>query len=156
MICRLTLEGSIHSSTINKVARALIGHVNRAELSGCTGGSATVLTEALPWHITYEGFRGTLPSIERLNVALLNVSFRIAPRESPTCLMRSTAESPVRSSLPRNSMGNVLTNLVFEEFAPIPLTGEFLCPLVERQHLSGSGTFTEPGVPIPRIRLQLI
>jgi hypothetical protein len=77
--CPLTLEGSFHSRTIRKVARALIGAVTRGIVKGesCTGGRATVLQEALPWHLTYEDFSGALPNIEDVYVLLRRYAVRV-------------------------------------------------------------------------------
>lgn len=71
--CPVTMEGSLHSATFAKTAGALIGYINRASLteSACTGGSATLAQESLPWHEQYSGFEGTLPNISRtIRVAL--------------------------------------------------------------------------------------
>jgi hypothetical protein len=81
--CPVTLEGSFHSATIRKTPRALIGAVTRAIVNGgeppCIGGRATILQESLPWHITYESFRGTLPRIEEITLLLRRYEFRIEP-----------------------------------------------------------------------------
>lgn len=80
--CRLTIEGSFHSRTIAKVARSLTGAITRAIIGRpCERNTAwafngaernevlgnTTLPNTLPWHITYEGFAGTLPNITRIN-----------------------------------------------------------------------------------------
>lgn len=52
--CPVTIEGSFHSNTISKVLEALIGYVTRAAVgapAACTGGTVTMLTSVLPWHI---------------------------------------------------------------------------------------------------------
>src|SRR5262245_54186380 len=60
--CPVTLEGTFHRRSIVKRRGALIGAITRAIVRGgraageCTGGTATALTNRLPWHITYEGF----------------------------------------------------------------------------------------------------
>jgi hypothetical protein len=61
--CRVTLEGSLHSRTITKRLGTLIGAITRATFDerNCTNGTLRPRTETLPWHITYEGFTGTLP-----------------------------------------------------------------------------------------------
>ena len=77
--CSLTLEGSFHSRTIAKTARALIGYLTSAAIRRpCTNGEAWsangreahprlgTLANTLPWHITYEGFQGTLPNITNI------------------------------------------------------------------------------------------
>ena len=66
--CRLTLEGSFHTRTITKVVRSLIGSITRATMdeANCTNGNGRARTETLPWHLTYEGFTGTLPNIDSI------------------------------------------------------------------------------------------
>src|SRR4029077_8994433 len=74
--CPVTLEGSLHSRTIPKIVRVLlIGAVSRVLIKNesCTGGTASVLR--LPWHITYEGFRGTLPNITAVLLLLQRFQF---------------------------------------------------------------------------------
>jgi hypothetical protein len=85
--CRVTLEGSFHSQTIAKVARSLIGSVTRVTVAHpCSGGEAWAdngierqplgtAPNRLPFHLTYEGFRGTLPRIEELFLLLSRGSF---------------------------------------------------------------------------------
>jgi hypothetical protein len=75
--CPLTLEGSFHSATIKKVARALIGLVTRQSLKkeSCTGGHATINQETLPWHVSYSAFAGRLPAIEDLIFSFNRYSF---------------------------------------------------------------------------------
>jgi hypothetical protein len=70
--CRLTLEGSLHTRTMAKVAGALLGYITRVTAAECV---AAMLTETLPWHVRYEGFSGTLP-----NITLLVVRVRLAIR----------------------------------------------------------------------------
>jgi hypothetical protein len=81
--CPVTLEGSFHSATIAKVLRTLIGYVTAARSgtrsTGCTRGSATVHQASLPWHITYEGFTGTLPNITRIRILLRGTEFEVEP-----------------------------------------------------------------------------
>src|SRR5215207_9545753 len=48
--CPVTIEGSFHSRTVWKVSGSLVGYVTRTALGACTGGTARVLTETLPWH----------------------------------------------------------------------------------------------------------
>lgn len=68
--CPVTFEGSFHARTIAKVARSLIGFVTRATIgeASCVNGRARA--KALPWHITYEGFAGTLPNISGVHVVI--------------------------------------------------------------------------------------
>lgn len=92
--CPVTLEGSFHSSTIAKVPGSLIGHVSRAVKGACGTEQATILTATLPWHVTYQGIRGTLPNPEGIRVLLLGASFRLRIFGFIFCLSVTTAESP--------------------------------------------------------------
>jgi hypothetical protein len=60
--CAFTLEGSLHSRSISKVAGALVGAITRA--SGCG------TPRSFPWHLTYESFTGTLPFITSVRLLL--------------------------------------------------------------------------------------
>jgi hypothetical protein len=91
-VCEVTLEGSFHYRTIVKRVGALLGWVTRATVRHpCRTGEAwddngietflgTTSNRSLPWHITYEGFLGTLPNITGIRLllrapsALINVS----------------------------------------------------------------------------------
>jgi hypothetical protein len=83
--CRVTLDGSFHSRTIQKVARALIGAITRVFISHpCTGGEGWAddgtpnpggTTNRLPFHLTYENFTGTLPEIRTIGLLLSRISF---------------------------------------------------------------------------------
>jgi hypothetical protein len=77
--CALTLEGSMHSRTVAKVRGSLIGYITRAVLNGvrCLRGSATILNTSLPWHVRYDSFTGTLPSISKVNQTVVGVQFNI-------------------------------------------------------------------------------
>jgi hypothetical protein len=78
--CPVTLEGSFHSRTITKNLGSLIGYVTRAIVkeNSCQNGRGIPATETLPWHVTYEGFTGTLPEITNLIVLLRNATFRLS------------------------------------------------------------------------------
>ena len=88
--CHVTLEGSFHYRTIVKRERELIGHITRVDVRRpCINGEAWaangreshprlgVLANTLPWHITYEGFIGTLPNITELRLLLRGARFKI-------------------------------------------------------------------------------
>jgi len=88
--CNITMEGSFHSATIVKTIGSLIGYVTTANVSHpCTGGEAWAWngTErflrtgtSLPWHLTYEGFTGTLPGITGVRILLVRPKFTIEVR----------------------------------------------------------------------------
>lgn len=105
--CHATIEGSMHTRTIAKIVGALIGYVTSASMGACAEGSASILRETLPWHVRYESFTGTLPAISSARFTIVGVSFRI--REPlATCLARSSAESPARITLNRNTGSGVV------------------------------------------------
>jgi hypothetical protein len=107
--CQVTLEGTLHSRTIAKVAGALIGYITRAELGPCSAGTATILRETLPWHVRYLGFTGTLPTITSLRTNVIDASFRIREPFSITCLARSTAAQPSVGTFNREAGGALTT-----------------------------------------------
>ena len=90
--CPMTLEGTFHYRTMVKAIGSLIGYVTRAILdnAACRGGHFTVLTETLPWHVTYEGFTGTLPRITGLILLIAGMAMRMeVPAIGLSCLMRA-------------------------------------------------------------------
>ena len=94
--CSVTLEGSFHSATIRKIERLLIGHITHASIGPCETGTATILTETLPWHVQYLGFRGRLPIIEGgLRDILVGLSFQVRDAIfGSICLARATEAEP--------------------------------------------------------------
>ncbi len=117
-ICSVTLEGSLHTRTLAKVVGSLIGYITAATLGACQQGSATVLREALPWHLRYRGFTGTLPAIASMITDLVGFAFQIRePAFGITCLARSTAETPARITFSREAAG-ALTTATFGGEAP--------------------------------------
>ncbi|HEU4721162.1 MAG TPA: hypothetical protein VFS59_07335 [Gemmatimonadaceae bacterium] len=68
--CQVTLEGSYHNGTISKVRGTLIAAISRATVKTESCTNARVRAEGLPWHITYEGFRGTLPNMTEVFLLL--------------------------------------------------------------------------------------
>jgi len=127
--CHVTLEGSFHSRTIRKVEGTLIGYITRVTTGQCTLGT-TILTETLPWHISYLGFSGTLPEI-----TLMLVRFRMNVRRA-SCLMAAD----ILARFIRNTSTREIAHLEipFENNREIPLTG-ILCPSPRIATLS-SGT----------------
>lgn len=137
--CNLTLEGSFHYRTLVKRESALAGFITRAIITTCTGASATVLTATLPWHLTYNGFTGTLPNITTLRLNIIGVSFNVRPEGSVACLARSTAANPARA-IATLGVGGSVTGLRADETAQIPLEG-FFCSF------AGEGSFVGTGSP---------
>ena len=148
VLCPVTFEGSFHNRSIVKRLGDLVGYITRAIVQGeappCIGGTATVLTETLPWHITYNGFDGTLPTISGTRFNLIRVAFSIfIGSGGATCLAASTAERPLRGTVNINGSGQALT-LTPERNAPIPLTGG-ICALTRGVLLEDPGTVTQLG-----------
>lgn len=93
--CAVTLEGSLHSRMLTKVANSLVGYVTAATSGTCERGSMTILRETLPWHLRYELFTGSLPNILLMRFL---TEMRIRGRESFVefvCLFTSTPEAPM-------------------------------------------------------------
>jgi hypothetical protein len=129
--CPVTLEGSFHYWTIAKREKALIGHISRASLNGasCTGGHATVLTESLPWHGTYQGFTGTLPDINEFKLLLTGVKFKIESALAGNCLATATVEHPVlgKANVSKAFTPPLVTTFTLESAQQIPLVGAPTC-----------------------------
>jgi hypothetical protein len=131
VICRVTLEGSVHSRTISKVAEALIGYANRVSVdeAGCTGGRARANQESLPWHVRYESFSGSLPNITAVNGRFVGVEFTISSSLGITCRYKSTAASPFRGIVNRNTTTGTAERVRIDETRQIPLSsGNGFCP----------------------------
>ncbi len=135
--CPVTLEGSFTESTIRKVLRALIGLVSKASVGGssCTGGTATVRQETLPWRFTYDGFTGTLPNITSVKALLIRASVEI--RASLATCQAQTEEEEPGVDIANLGTGGEVTGLRAEEATRIKLRGG-LCGL-------GSGSFSGTG-----------
>ena len=137
--CPVTIEGSFHSSTTHKVLAALVGYVSRA-ISGagsaCAGGSATMLSETLPWHVTYQGFSGTLPRITRIRLFVRRVAFIVEPGLSIRCLYRENGTAQAASEAIVEASGGI-PGLEADEAIRLPLfSGGGFCP----SEVGGAGT----------------
>jgi hypothetical protein len=135
--CAVTLEGSFHSSTIRKVARALIGHVTRGivKSESCTNGSVTILRESLPWHTTYESFRGTLPNITSVGIAIHTITIQDMTTilgMRITCLYTDrglAAEEVPRADLAREIRTGEFTEITFNGVIRLTrVSGSTGCP----------------------------
>jgi hypothetical protein len=91
--CAVTLSGSLHSRTITKTRGSLIGLITDARVGACARGEAQVLTATLPWHVQYESFAGTLPTITSITTRVIGSSFR-AGFFGIGCLSRTEAANP--------------------------------------------------------------
>jgi hypothetical protein len=108
--CALTLEGSLHARSLNKLVATLLGYLARGTLGACSSGTATILAETLPWHIHYEFFTGTLPNITAIGILISFFSMRIREVGGLTCLVRTTATEPGRGTW-RREAGGALTQM---------------------------------------------
>ena len=124
--CNVTLEGSFHSNTIQKVAGALVGYISRAIVAPpaqCTNGEATIVNESLPWHIRYRGITGALPRFSGVVIGLVGARFRVHVNSlGATCEVLTTPEHPGVGTTTTNEEGRV-TGLRVDENARIPLLG---------------------------------
>jgi len=112
--CTLTLEGNLHSNTMTKTPSTLIGYVRVARTNGCGSFGGTILSETLPWHLQYESFTGTLPSIASLSFKIIGFSLKIRePTFGITCLYTTPAEGPMRETLNREAGGVVRSATIF-------------------------------------------
>jgi hypothetical protein len=132
--CPVTLEGTLHSRTISKVSGQLVGFVTRAILteSQCSGGTATILTASLPWHVRYDSFIGALPRITGVRVQLIGAAFRLRVRilgSEVLCLYQSTASGPAFGIFELNGETGRVEGLRADESQGIPrFEGAAACP----------------------------
>jgi len=128
--CHVTLEGSLHSRTIRKVQGTLIGYITSVKTGQCNLGT-TILTETLPWHVSYLGFSGTLPEIT-LIILRLRMNLRRV-----TCLMAADILARwIRNTITREVTG---IEVPLERNEGIPLTG-ILCPAPRLGSLRSNGS----------------
>jgi hypothetical protein len=134
LVCALSIEGSFHERTLEKIVRSLIGYISEARIKRpCSGGEMWVLTtqegrtESLPWHILYERFIGALPSITGIEITLDNIAWLLTVLGA-NCLYRASTTSPLRGITNREAGGRA-TGLRLNEASSIPKAeGSFLCP----------------------------
>jgi len=120
--CQVTIEGSMHSRTIPKISGLLIGSVTRIDIkeASCTGGTARP-DRPPPWHVTYEGFTGSLPTIATVRFLAQRFQFAIASM-GVTCKYGNATDT-VTNTLILNASGEA-TNI-------LPLTGRNIANLLE-------------------------
>lgn len=147
MKCRVTLEGNFHSATLAKSAGSLIGYVTRPTVEACQLGGMTVLASTLPWHVQYQSFSGTLPSIGSIHVNIIGGFLIAEALLRVSCLVRTSTTEPATGTFNRES-GGALTTMV--------LGGEILTSCGIRGTLGGtSSALTTPGTTT-RMTLSLI
>lgn len=139
--CRVTLEGTFHSSTYVKVTSLRLGYMTRATMNECRGASAGFLTERLPWHVQYESFAGRLPEITALNIRFVEASIWLRTGVFVSCLALSSTANPFKMSVTRTGEGNLTVVRLVEE--PIPYQSAFGCTGLSLIPLSsGTGEMT--------------
>jgi hypothetical protein len=155
--CPLTLEGSFHSAIIEKVSGALIGYVTNAQIrvSVCTGGSVTILSETLPWHIRYDRFMGTLPNITGIRIQLVGAALAI--ENSEPCIINTTEREPLFFIVNVEGAGAIrkIRTLRADESAGIVLRGRFLCGFAGRGRFRGTAEVFQQATTT-RLLLQLV
>jgi hypothetical protein len=155
--CPATLEGSFHERTIAKTIGRLVGYVSRAIFgsgAACQGGSFTVLTATLPWHVTYEGFSGRLPAITSVRLLLRRVAF-VEEVFSVRCLYKENGTSQAAGELLVEAGGNA-KELTADRTITLPLFegSTLFCPT--NTGFEGTGEVTLLGSSTTRIRVTLI
>jgi hypothetical protein len=107
--CQVTLEGSLHLRTIAKLPGSShsIGYFIFARQGPCSAGSATILTETLPWQVSYLAFSGPLPNIATVLIDIYNFGRRVREPFGINCLMRSSVEEPAVATLTREVGGTL-------------------------------------------------
>lgn len=141
--CPVTLEGSFHSSTVVKAIGLLVGFINRGSLSRerCTGAEAVaLLTETLPWHVSFDSFSGTLPLITGVKLRLIGAAM-LSRVFGLSCLYRSTTSRPFLSTTTISS--GSITGLSMDESASVPLSSGAFCPASVVS--SGTGVVSQAG-----------
>jgi hypothetical protein len=135
--CQLSLTGSFHSRTITKVLGALVGLITSAQIGTCEGGTATVLTGTLPWHLTYNGFTGRLPAITGINLRLIRASFRVS--NGTACLAASSTAQPMGFTANINERTGQVSSVQADETFEIDLEDEsFPCAIAGDASTRGS------------------
>jgi hypothetical protein len=106
--CPVTMEGSLHSRTISKVAGSLVGYITSARLGTCEESMqrATILQESLPWHVRYRSFSGRLPEISKTSFDIIGFNIRTQSLSNP-CLLRTTVSEPLLLHLFREAGGAI-------------------------------------------------
>jgi hypothetical protein len=170
-VCNATLSGSFHYRTLAKT-RSLVGYVTEAAITRpCRPDEAWILNgterlpegattaNTLPWHVVYDSFRGTLPVISGVRVAIIGFQIRVTSRAgSMNCLYSSTATSPMFGIVNLNSTTGAAANLQVDEITSVPLRerieGVFPCPVNGR--FAGTTTAFTPASGEGTITIRLI
>ena len=123
IVCPMHAEGSFHARTYAKRASALLGYITQATFSPCSEQSATILREALPWHIRYLAFAGVLPNILNIRYNFIGVSLRVREAFGLTCLARSTEARPAIVTTNRDVSSRTITTATITGTVPTDCFG---------------------------------
>lgn len=83
IICQVTLTASVHA-TAAKVRGTLMGFVNGARIDACASSLGVSplaiphVSHRHPWHVTGNGFKGTLPRITEAEYTINNVAYLVS------------------------------------------------------------------------------
>lgn len=157
MRCRS--RGQLPQQDPLQVCGQLVGYITAAEIptGDCTGGTATFLTETLPWHIQYRSFSGTLPAITRKRIHFVGWRVQIN-LGGITCLVGTTQSAPAVADINLSGAGEereATTIQLLPEFT-IPLGGGFACTLAGNGRVSGTGEVFTLVTPQTRIKVRLV
>ena len=149
IVCPVTVEGGFSTRSIVKRARTSFGTITRASRGTCSEGTATILTETLPWDVQYSSYGGTLPNIESATILVIRASFRAS--SGTTCLTGTEVNEPARAIVSVNS--GSITELRMDPTATIGAGGGFFCEFGTRAQVAGTATVSTAEGAAERLRL---
>lgn len=143
--CNVTMEGSFHSSTFLKSSSAPVGQITRAAVATetCVGGTIALLTETLPWQLSYASFTGVLPVIRQVIVNVVGLSMLVTASGTGECLLRSTTTNPMVERVELDTRTSAIEGFSSEEATVIP-AGGLLCFRTQGTY-EGNATVTRLG-----------
>src|SRR5829696_2197809 len=123
IICEFAMATTLHGA-MSKVAGTLVGSAFGLTISRCEGGGGIFRVLALPWHISYQSFVGTLPSITALGLRINGVSLLLeAFAGIVRCLYRgnidgTTVGNPISEFRIGETVELLLNTRLAEAFCP--------------------------------------
>ena len=120
-------------------------------------GTATMRmnTETLPWHVRYESFAGTLPSIASVRVQIVGLTLTFDPTGIfPNCRLRSEASHPFVGSF--LIAGGVASRFAADSTRKIPLVSEAFCGFAAESDFRGTAEVFLQGSTTTRITVTLV
>jgi hypothetical protein len=145
--CPITLEGSFHAKTLNKVCGQLVGYITEAltRKAGCGAEARSLWWDegtlvTLPWHIRYNSFTGTLPNITTIKFQIIGAGIKF---QNTSCEYKSEPIAPLY--LVANLTGVTMSSFRFDETVSIPLVNLLGICGVFAKLVGTSGTVTALG-----------